>query len=329
VDSIVANVLVDPVGSDALVIEWELQGAPIAVDVAMGTSVDHLDHQFQVTVPAGKTSLGVMRRPGGRQFISVAPHGGGPAVVAAERRIPLESVTNFRDLGGYRTRSGRRVRWGQVFRSDALHGMSDGDLAVYSQLGLRAVYDLRREAEITERPDPVPSRNLPILSRPADDETPVTRGATTGEDAERVLLGLYLGHIDHAATRFGELFCALAEDDGLPALFHCHGGKDRTALAAALLLEALGVERQAILDDYELTARYWQRDDQVFERLMNAGLPPEAAVGVLSAPRWVLVSALEYLDRDYNGIEPYLTGPGAMRSADLRRLSDRLLTPLS
>ena len=149
------------------------------------------------------------------------------------------------------------------------------------------------------------------------------RGRRTGP------IGSYLGHIDHAATRFGELFCALAEDDGLPALFHCHGGKDRTGLAAALLLEALGVERQAILDDYELTARYWQRDDQVFERLMNAGLPPEAAVGVLSAPRWVLASALEYLDRDYNGIEPYLTGPGAMRSADLRRLSDRLLTPLS
>ncbi len=113
----------------------------------------------------------------------------------------------------------------------------------------------------------------------------------------------------------------------MPALFHCHGGKDRTGLAAALLLEALGVERQAILDDYELTARYWQRDDQVFERLMNSGLPPEAAAGVLSAPRWVLASALEYLDRDYKSIEQYLTGPGAMRPADLRRLCDRLLTP--
>ncbi len=143
---------VDPVGADALVIGWELEGEPVAVRVAIGTSADHLDHQYEVTVPAGKTSLGVMRRPGGRQFVSVAPHGGGTAVVAAERRIPFESVTNFRDLGGYRTRSGRRVRWGQVFRSDALHGMSDGDLVVYNQLGLRAVYDLRREVEVAGGP---------------------------------------------------------------------------------------------------------------------------------------------------------------------------------
>ena len=328
-DTFVADVFVDPAGPDGLVIGWELEGEPAAVDVAIGTSVDHLDHQYEVTVPAGETSLRMMRRPGGRQFVSVAPNGGGSAVVAAERRIPFESVTNFRDLGGYRTRSGRRVRWGQLFRSDALHGMSDGDRAAYNQLGLRAVYDLRREVECAERPDPVPSRNLPILSRPAGDETPVTLGATTGEDGERVLLDIYIGHIDHAAARFGELLSALAEDDGLPAVFHCHAGKDRTGLAAALLLEALGVEREAILDDYELTGRYWQRAqrDETFERLMNAGLPPEAAAGVLSAPRWVLASALGYLDREHQGIESYLTGVAAMRPADLRRLSDLLLTP--
>jgi protein-tyrosine phosphatase len=329
VDTVVTHVLVDPVGPDTLVVGWELEGEPVAVDVAIGTSADQLDHNFEVTVPAGNTSLRVMRRPGGRQFVSVVPHRGGSAVVAAERRIPFEGVTNFRDLGGYRTLSGRRVRWGQVFRSDALHGMSEADLGVYNELGLRAVYDLRREVERAERPNPVLSRNLPILSRPAGDQTPVSLEATTSEEGERVLFGIYIGHIDHAAPRFGELFSAMANDDGLPAVFHCHAGKDRTGLAAALLLGALGVERDTILDDYELTGRYWQQAqrDQTFERLMNAGLPPEAAAGVLSAPRWVLRSALEYLDREHGGTERYLSGPGGMSQADLRRLSDQLLTP--
>ena len=97
-------------------------------------------------------------------------------------------------------------------------------------------------------------------------------------------------------------------------VFHCHAGKDRTGLAAALLLAAVGVERKTILDDYELTTRYWQRaqQDETLERMINNGLPPEAAAGVLTAPRWVMESALDYLDRGYEDVERYLTGPAAM-----------------
>jgi protein-tyrosine phosphatase len=326
-DTAVVHVEIDQTTDGNLIVRWELEGQPVAVDVAIGASADRVDHHHEATVPAGETSLRVARRPGGRQFASVGPHAGGPAVVAAERRIPFETVTNFRDLGGYRTRSGQRVRWGQVFRSDSLHGMNEADLALYNRLGLRAVYDLRGDVERAERPDPMPSRHLPILTRPTDDTTPVAFDGTTGEDGERVLSGIYVGHIDHAAARIGELFSALAEPDGLPAVFHCHAGKDRTGLVAALLLEALGVEREAILDDYELTARYRLRaqQDQTFERLIKLGLAPEAAAGVLTAPRWAMATALEYLDRQYGTIERYLTGPAAMSLPDLTRLSDQLL----
>ena len=128
----VVHVEIDHAGSDdALTVRWEFEGEPSAVDIAVGTSPDHVDHERQATVAAGVTSFQVPRQAGGRQFVSVASHQGGPAVVAAERRIPFEGVTNFRDLGGYRTRSGQRVRWGRVFRSDALHGMTEDDLASY------------------------------------------------------------------------------------------------------------------------------------------------------------------------------------------------------
>ena len=115
----------------------------------------------------------------------------------------------------------------------------------------------------------------------------------------------------------------------MPAVFHCHAGKDRTGLVAALLLEALEVDRESILDDYELTARYRLRaqQDQTFERLVNLGLAPEAAAGVLTTPRWAMASALEHLDREYASIEGYLTGPAAMTLPDLQRLADALLTP--
>jgi protein-tyrosine phosphatase len=259
----VTHVEIDPVGDDdTLVVRWELEGEPVAVDVAMGTSANHAHHQLHATVPAGETSFRVPRISGGRQFVSVVSHGGGPSVVAAERRIPFEAVTNFRDLGGYRTRSGRRVRWGRVFRSDALHGMTEADLAMYHELGVVAVYDLRGDVEIAERPNPMPSRNLPLLTRPAGDETPVATDWTAATDGAQVLANIYTAHIDHAAARIGELFSALAERDGLPAVLHCHAGKDRTGVVAALLLDALGVDREAVLDDYELTARYRIRAQQ-------------------------------------------------------------------
>jgi protein-tyrosine phosphatase len=328
-ETAVVHVEIDHVGKDgALTVRWEFEGEPFAVDIAVGTSPDHVNHERQATVAAGETSFQVPRKSGGRQFVSVASHEGGPAVVAAERRIPFEAVSNFRDLGGYRTRSGRRVHWGRVFRSDALHGMTEGDLAMYHALGLRAVYDLRGEVEVAEQPNPMPSRSLPILTRPVGDGTPVAFDGTTSDDGERVLADIYVRSIDHAAARIGELFSALTEPDGLPAVFHCHAGKDRTGLVAALLLEALGVERESILDDYELTARYRLRaqQDQTFERLVKVGLAPEAAAGVLTAPRWAMAAALEYLDHEHQSIESYLTGPAAMTRLNLRRLRDELLT---
>jgi protein-tyrosine phosphatase len=329
-DTAVAQVEIDSLGDDdALTISWKLGGEPVAVDLALGTSADHLDHRHEATLPAGEMSYRVPRPPSGRLFVSVAPHRGGPAVIAAERRIPFETVTNFRDLGGYRTRSGRRVRWGRIFRSDALHGMSEGDIALYHELGVSAVYDLRGDVEIEEQPNPMPSRHLPLLTRPSGDgKAQIAFDGMTSADGERVLAGIYIGHIDHAATTIGELFSALASPEGLPAVFHCHAGKDRTGLVAALLLESLGVEREAILDDYELTARYRLRaqQDQTFERLIKLGLAPEAAAGVLTAPRWAMASALEHLDREYEGIESYLTGPAAMKRSELQRLSDELLS---
>jgi protein-tyrosine phosphatase len=323
----VAYVEIDPQTDGSQLVRWQLEGDAAAVDIAFGPTPDHLDHQHHSTVTAEQRELQLPAGPG-RRYVSVAPHHGGPAVVAAERRVPFEGITNFRDLGGYRTASGTAVRWGLVFRADALHGMSTNDLARYEDLGLRAVYDLRGEIERTERPNPVPSRPLTVIGRPSDAGTPAAPPAiATTEEGERFLYDLYIGLIEHAAVQIGELFQALTRDEGLPAVFHCHAGKDRTGLVAAVLLETLGVERDAVLDDYELTARYRLRTQQepTFQRLVEYGMSPEAAAGVLTTPRWAMQDALSELDRQYGGVEDYLTGPAGMSSQDLVALRKCLL----
>ena len=326
----VTSARVDTETDGTLMVRWELAGEAGAVDIATGPTPDQVDHVHETTVPAGQTSWWLDPPAAGRLFVSVAPHGSGPAVVVTDRRISFEGITNFRDLGGYRTRLDAVVRWGLVFRADALHGLSTADRVLYDQLGLRAVYDLRGEVERDERPNPVPSRPLTIIGRPPDAEPPpVPRTGLTAADGEGFLRDMYVGLINHAAPQIGQLFTGLTQEDGLPAVFHCHAGKDRTGVVAALLLEVLGVERGAVLDDYELTGRYRLRSQQesTFTRLLESGLSPEAAAGVLTTPRWAMEEALDHLDAEHGGVEEYLTGPAGMRKEDLETLRTRLLDP--
>jgi len=324
----VVRVDVDTELDGQLLVRWELEGEPAMVDVAVGPTPELVDHRHQFTAPAGQTEARVAVSGRVRAFVSVSPHEGGPALVAADRRVPFQGVTNFRDLGGYRTRSGQPVRWGRVFRADALHGMSTADLALYADLGLSAVYDLRVEEERTELPNPVPSRVFTILGRPSEDAAPPPPPTTaTSEAGEQFLYELYAGLIQHAAVQIGELFTSLSQEGGLPAVFHCHAGKDRTGLVAALLLDALGVDRGLILDDYELTARYRRRTDQepTFQRLIEYGMPPEAAAGVLTTPRWAMQKALDGLDGEYGGVDSYLLGRAGMEATALETLRLRLI----
>ena len=328
--SIVRDVSVDTESSGALVVRWSIEGPPIPVDVAVGASPEGVDHAHATTAPAGVTRLTIGDPAPGRRFVSVSPHGGGSAVVGADRRVGFEGAANFRDLGGYPTRTGGRTRWGLVFRADSLHALTERDLGLYERLGLRVVIDLRSAQEREMFPSPVDSWTVPLVFRreQADDERPFL-DASTVEDGERFLAELYVGHLELAAERIGEIFTRLASPDNVPAVFHCHAGKDRTGLVAALLLEALGVGRETVLDDYQLTARYRPREHQdgTFQRLVDRGLPPEAAAGVLTTPRWAMGDALTALDEVHGGLEAYLLGPAGMDPADLAGLRTRLVAP--
>jgi protein-tyrosine phosphatase len=216
-----------------------------------------------------------------------------------------------------------------VFRSDALHRFTSADLARYQSLGLRAVYDLRSEAERDRYPNPVPSVAVPLMSQSNQGEVANPGELPTGPDTsagEQVLRELYAGLLANAGATFGHLLGRLADPDGLPAVFHCTGGKDRTGMTAALLLEMLGVDREQILDDYELTSRYRLREHQTesYEALLARGLGPDAAAVVLGAPRWAMAEALQVLDERHGGVEAYLTGPAGLPATTLHRLRELL-----
>ena len=127
---------------------------------------------------------------------------------------------------------------------------------------------------------------------------------------------------------FGTLLSGLAEPGVFPAVFHCLWGKGRTGIAAALLLSALGVPQDDVVDDYMLAEQFRSQPDVMtaLARLEEAGVPPEAAAGVTSTPGWVIDAVLTELRDRYGDIDGYLLGPGGMTEQALQNLRRILLT---
>lgn len=173
------------------------------------------------------------------------------SVSAAGGRIALEGLHNFRDLGGGATVDGRRIAVGRVFRSDALHRMTETDVARVRALGIVSVVDLRAPDEVahvgTGRIPDLDARYHNLPTRPAVLSADAPAGETTSAP-ER-----YFGYLSEGPRSFAGLIALLADPAHLPAVFFCNAGKDRTGVAAAMVLGVCGVPDEAVADDYART----------------------------------------------------------------------------
>lgn len=239
------------------------------------------------------------------------------------RCVPFAGALNFRDIGGHPVAGGGITRWRAVYRSDSLHYLTNGDLAAFDALGVKAVYDLRRPGEIARFPGP---RDHVRLEIPNGDLAKSAASLRTRRDGEEWLAADYLSMLATAAPAFGSLLARLADDGRLPAVVHCLGGKDRTGMAIALLLTALGVDRGTVLDDYELTSRcHASRVPEVVEAFTRLGIGRLAGEALMSTPRWAMARALRELDQEHAGIRQYLLGPGGMSPQTLNALRANLV----
>ncbi len=231
----------------------------------------------------------------------------------AERHLPLPGTRNLRDVGGYPVAGGRRTRWRTLLRTDSLDSLPDASQAALLETGLRQVIDLRWPSEMDEAPsvfqasDRVRYTSIPLL---ADDPT------------ERVgLAGLYRHIFDERAIQLVQVIRALLEPGGVPAVIGCAAGKDRTGVAIALILDAVGVPRDVIVSDYALSAPMFARpmDDP---HLLDWRSGP---VAVESPPEY-MESSLEHLDTQHGGAAELLRANGMTR-AELTALVALLTEP--
>jgi protein-tyrosine phosphatase len=178
-----------------------------------------------------------------------------------QRLVTLHGGCNFRDIGGYRTQTGRTVRWGRVYRAGVLSYFTDRDHDTLHDLDVRAICDLRRAEEREREPSAWPAGR--DQQRPAhlhwDDgtNTPTIRAFAaqrppTAAGMFDAMVDLYRALPTWMAGRIRGLFDCIA-NGSVPVVVHCAAGKDRTGVAIAVLLSALDVSRSTAIEDYLLT----------------------------------------------------------------------------
>lgn len=300
-----------------LLLTWDssLPRSP-TLAVELGDDPDHFTGPT-LSVDTKQGDLVVPAMPG-RTYVRITSPDG--SAVVAERRVAIPGTLNFRDVGGYPTRDGNHLRWGRLYRSEALDAVDREGAEALEALGVRTVFDLRRPAE---RTTVTPVSALNVVAIPVGSETvgerelaqAIMSGKLTSPTSEH-LIRAYHDFVEDWGASFVQLLEALAHSENLPAVVHCSAGKDRTGLVVALLLSALGVDRSTVLDDYELTTRLRSaaKIEEVRPLFEAHDLDVDKFRVLYEAPRHVLSEVLEHIVERFGDVESYLKANGLQRA---------------
>lgn len=242
-----------------------------------------------------------------------------------ERSIRLSGASNFRDLGGYRGRDGRTVRWRTLFRSDHLGALTADDEAAVRALTIRRVFDFRGVQERAAFPDK--ALGMQAYSLPVEptvfrrvQEMLQADVSITPERMVALMEDTYRAFARDDTAQFSSLFGHLLEHP-TPLVFHCTAGKDRTGFAAAMIMLALGVPRDQVMEDYLLTNRYYRAP-----RVVGDARVPQAAREVLWGVRAeFLAAALDAVEADCGSVDTYLESRLGVGAAERDRLAQAYL----
>jgi len=266
---------------------WELFAGPNQAEIDFGAPV----------LTASKAGIFPIPKVG-REHAVFCVKINNARIFIAERQLPMEKGYNFRDLGGYPGADGRFVTWGKLFRADELWDLSLSDLEYLASIPLASVVDLRQPYEIENYPDKLPKsashiHRIPICG------TPITHSILsklTSRDLERAfMLEGYRGfaHVPEVQEGVRWFFTLLMDDVNIPVMSHCTAGKDRTGLLSALILLALGVSQDIVMDDYMLS-----------NQLIKGKFPFKSLL--YSVEEEFLLTTLEEMEKRYGSVENYL-----------------------
>jgi protein-tyrosine phosphatase len=314
-------------------ISWNFSDKSQGFMVYAGESPDHIDRKNPVASSQANSSAKISELdPDTRHYFEVALEGS--TVIVSDRRVPLKGSVNFRDLGGYETSDGRRVKWGQVFRSDNLGRLTDRDVSFVQRMGIRTVCDFRTPAEVNKLPDRFPQKkrdnylHLPIQHGefdPAGTFERIKNGDTEWMTEEFMITG-YLKNIDDFAPVWSRFFNTLGDGSKRPLVFHCTGGKDRAGVCAALTLLTLGVPEETVIDDHGRSNLYIAAVlERIYDQIRSYGVDPNQIAPYFTAPRNAIVAVVRHIRKTYGSAADYLIKKAGVDEKVVVQLREELL----
>jgi len=270
----------------------------------------------------------------------VIAHDAAPATQATTapertREIALTGGDNFRDVGGYRTADGHAVAWGKLYRSASVGRYTAEDQALIRKLSVGSIIDLRSTRE--RQGDKAPwmqTAGVGYWTRDYDLSggnlgALFAKGAQLDAAAMRgVMIQGYRGFPKEQAASYRMLFERLLTSDKA-VIVNCTAGKDRTGLGVALVLSALGVPYETIMEDYLLSNTLLDADALRADAGMNAAmsaLPADVAKPLLGVERAYLDAAFEQINKDYGSVDAYLAQELGVDAAARKQLHKRMLS---
>lgn len=231
------------------------------------------------------------------------------------RIVRLEGVSNFRDLGGYKTKDGRRVKKGLLFRSADLTNMTDKDKAVLQSLKIKYFFDFRDVQEANIRPDPMiegikyerVAANNYVQEAPTNytiEDVAHTYKEFNGDTLKKMYASMTVQN-----PAYKRLLEIIQEPTNLGLVQHCAVGKDRTGIGSALILLALDVPKETIIEDYLLSNEQLKSLHEVILAKLDGINDPvilQTAKDLLTAKEEYIESFFTAISKNYRDSSAYL-----------------------
>jgi protein-tyrosine phosphatase len=259
-----------------------------------------------------------------------------PNELAYERVIHLEGTSNTRDIGGYQTSDLRTLRRGQIIRSENLSQLTASDFQKLEAIGVKTVIDLRTDREHNQSPtvwlgdNPPRFFHLPVGDAHNDwfraQSRMMKRQRFTQEQSSEHMIEGYRMIAEVGPPSYQKLMELVLDESNWPILIHCNAGKDRAGVAVTLILEALGVDRETIMEEFLLTnevgrtekkAMILAKESKNFGSIRRLGRGPSASAWfpIVGVQAEMLEAFYTSVEEQYGSMDAFLTELGVDQEA--------------